>query len=260
MYCKNCGKKIKEGNIFCTNCGSSINENTNRNIEPIRIKLSSFLILVGAIVIIFIICMITFGKKNNTNQSMINGNLEPEEVTEVENERNILEVNDQLETDNVEETLENAYDDTAHLLERIYAKHPELKGKEGIICTNDNNEYWLLDEDGKKMYFTDMESFENALTKCPTKQNILNNNSSNNTNKNTTNTNNYIQIPDLSGMTEQQAKDAVKDLGVKYKISYSEDTNYDEGVVIGQTEHSNLITDVRGRIVTGYTTRKISPR
>lgn len=49
----------------------------------------------------------------------------------------------------------------ANLLEIIYAKHPELKDKEGYICTN-GKEYWLLDKQGKKIYFDSLESFDNA--------------------------------------------------------------------------------------------------
>ena len=26
MFCKKCGKKIKEGNNFCTKCGTPVNE------------------------------------------------------------------------------------------------------------------------------------------------------------------------------------------------------------------------------------------
>ena len=27
MYCKNCGKEIKDGSLFCTNCGAKTEEN-----------------------------------------------------------------------------------------------------------------------------------------------------------------------------------------------------------------------------------------
>ena len=176
MKCKRCGNEIKEGNVFCTNCGASINENTNQNREPIRIKLSTFLILVGAILIIFIFSMVTLGKKNNTNQSMINVNIEPEEVTGVETESNIVELGNQIETDDVVETFGDTYDDTTHLLEQIYEKYPELEGKDGIICSNTYNgytDYWLLDRNGKKMYFTNIDGFEALLPDCPSAQDII---------------------------------------------------------------------------------------
>ena len=35
MYCKNCGKEIKEGNTFCTNCGKPIENNKQENIKQI---------------------------------------------------------------------------------------------------------------------------------------------------------------------------------------------------------------------------------
>ena len=55
---------------------------------------------------------------------------------------------------------------TSDLLEQIYNKYPELRGKEGYICTNDYGEYWLLDKSGDKVYFTDLETFESAKQQC----------------------------------------------------------------------------------------------
>lgn len=54
---------------------------------------------------------------------------------------------------------------TGDLLEQIYAKYPSLQGTEGIVCT-DGTDYWLLDETGNKVYFTDLTSFESALLEC----------------------------------------------------------------------------------------------
>lgn len=54
---------------------------------------------------------------------------------------------------------------TGDLLEQIYAKYPNLEGTEGIVCT-DGTDYWLLDETGNKVYFTDLTSFESALLEC----------------------------------------------------------------------------------------------
>ena len=30
MYCKNCGKEIKDGSLFCTNCGAKTEETENQ--------------------------------------------------------------------------------------------------------------------------------------------------------------------------------------------------------------------------------------
>lgn len=75
-------------------------------------------------------------------------------------------------------TIETTNTSTSNLLEQIYAKYPEYEGKERFICTN-GEEYWLLDELGKKIYFSDMESFESALLQACTSDNI-------DTNSNTT--------------------------------------------------------------------------
>lgn len=52
--------------------------------------------------------------------------------------------------------------DSADLLDIIYSKYPEFKAKDGFICT-DGEEYWLLDNAGKKVYFDSLESFNSAL-------------------------------------------------------------------------------------------------
>lgn len=41
-----------------------------------------------------------------------------------------------------------------------------------------NGTYWLLDEEGKKVYFSDLETFESALTKCGIDINNIENTSS----------------------------------------------------------------------------------
>ena len=76
---------------------------------------------------------------------------------------------------------------TGDLLEQIYTKYPSLEGTEGIVCT-DGTDYWLLDETGDKVYFTDLTSFEEALKECNIDVNSIGN-TSNNKNNNTSNTN-----------------------------------------------------------------------
>lgn len=49
------------------------------------------------------------------------------------------------------------------LLDQIYTKYPEFKDKEGYICT-DGEQYWLLDSEGKKVYFDSIQSFDEIIT------------------------------------------------------------------------------------------------
>ena len=52
-------------------------------------------------------------------------------------------------------------------LEEIFAKYPQYREhQEGFICSG-WDQYWLLDEEGKKVYFYDLDSFEEAMKKCP---------------------------------------------------------------------------------------------
>ena len=98
----------------------------------------------------------------------------------------IFDKNVTLQEDNTETT--GATVTTANLLDEIYAKYPNLKGTEGIICS-DETDYWLLDENGKKVYFTDLSSFEEALKECNIDVNSIGN-TKNNKNNNTNNTTN----------------------------------------------------------------------
>lgn len=56
----------------------------------------------------------------------------------------------------------DSIDNNSSLLDQIYSKYPDFKDKEGYICT-DGEQYWLLNNSGKKIYFNDMETFESAL-------------------------------------------------------------------------------------------------
>lgn len=97
----------------------------------------------------------------------------------------IFDKNVTLPEDNTETT--GATVTTTNLLDEIYAKYPNLKGTEGIICS-DGTDYWLLDETGDKVYFTDLTSFEEALKECNIDVNSIGN-TTNNKNNNTSTTN-----------------------------------------------------------------------
>ena len=131
------------------------------------------------------------------------------------------------------ETSDNTYDNNTNLLEEIYSKYPELEGKDGIICSNNNNKYWLLDKNGKKMYFTNIEGFESLLPDCPSAQAVLNKNSntvnSNQTNNNQINSNQsnqansnnqvkeyiYIDNYDLYGLSKEEIEELLSKKGLK---------------------------------------------
>ena len=53
MYCRNCGKEIKDGNTFCTNCGKKIyTQKVETNKNTINIKFNYILIIIAVILII----------------------------------------------------------------------------------------------------------------------------------------------------------------------------------------------------------------
>lgn len=73
------------------------------------------------------------------------------------------------EGSNVEDKTTETSTNSSNLLETIYAKYPEMKEKDGFICT-DGEQYWLLDKAGKKIYFHDLDSFDSALVKTYTSE------------------------------------------------------------------------------------------
>lgn len=161
MKCNNCNNEIKEEDNFCIYCGipTADDENISKNKLEKKIKII-FPILMVIIIVISIILIIIANV--NTNKRTEDTNTINEETTN--------------QNDTVNETGNNTSEETTseNLLDEIYAKYPELKDKEGIICT-DGTDYWLLDENGKKVYFTDLESFEQAKEKCGLGKEVIEN-------------------------------------------------------------------------------------
>lgn len=133
------------------------------------------------------------------------------------------------------------------LLDEIYAKYPEYKNKENFICTNDS-EYWLLDNNGNKIYFDSLETFESALEKCNTSTTTSSSTTEENTSisTNTINTttyntrsnqdeDKYVNISELIGKTEKEAVNIIKSQDIPYKIIYEEDIEQKDGVVLSKT-------------------------
>lgn len=180
MFCKKCGKKIKEGNNFCTKCGTPVNEIIkNKEISEDKTEMKKdnkkiAIKIIPPIIVIIIIAIIVFlvfkMNKDENIESNVNNEISVEEKDPT---------NSESENITVEEiTSEN-------LLDEIYAKYPKLKDTEGIICT-DGESYWLLDENGEKVYFDSMESFEKAKEECNLDVELLENNEDVETNEETT--------------------------------------------------------------------------
>lgn len=92
-------------------------------------------------------------------------------------------------------TIEIEEETSSNLLDEIYAKYPELENADIQICSDDNGTYWLLDNEGKKIYFSDLETFESALEKCNiTSESTENTESGVNNNKNDSNKSNSSYI------------------------------------------------------------------
>lgn len=230
MKCKKCGNEIEEGNSFCTNCGTEINKKSK---EPIKIKLSTFIVLILLIIVLFCIILFILKTKNNADTT-INGNSSNEQI-------NTLNTNN--EVDNIavisDETYDNTNENTVDLIEQIYTKYPELEGKDGIICYNTYNgytDYWLLDKDGKKLYFSNMENFEVALEKCPSAKKIIAKKNTTSKQQNVTTNNSYNETKRLytsllTHKMEEEVKALMAEKNISYTIEYKEVTSYKDGQV-----------------------------
>ena len=138
-------------------------------------------------------------------------------------------------------------DNNSSLLDQIYSKYPDFKEKEGYICT-DGEQYWILNAEGKKVYFDSLASFEQAvvLTKSNNTENTKdttndykdntgdtknnsteqNSNINNNTNEknNTTqkdSTNNviYIYEDDVISLNEEELYKYLSNNNLKYNVT-----------------------------------------
>lgn len=245
MFCDKCGKEIKEGNTFCNNCGAGIIYNEKKSDKKtISISLNKLVIII--VIPLVLVVLFTFIILNNKKNTSINNNTNT--------------TNNEIKME--EEILDATSEENTNLLDEIKAKYPI---ESESICTDGDN-YWLLFADGDKVYFKDLESFEMAMEACfniEHEDKLRENENNNNSNKNSSTTANedFIRIPDLTGMTEQQAINKAKELNVPYKVVYREDLSYEEeGLVIDQTTHTQILKDIKGNIVAAYSLRILKPR
>lgn len=227
MICKNCGNEIRTGNNFCTKCGKKVNE---KNQEQTKVKFKY--IIIGIILIVMTCITIIIFKLINNSKDLKN-------TAETKNteEQNIYVTQNTVPTQN--EVIKN---EQKNFLDKIYEKYPELKKKEGFICTN-GTEYWILNNHGEKVYFNDLESFEKAIkeseieinnveennSKETSQEGIQNNNQNNNQNtiqneQQVSNENIYINNSMLEGKNEEEITNFLKQKGLKVKINKKNET------------------------------------
>jgi len=92
MFCKNCGKEIKEDDVFCENCGAKVSKplkTNDKNITKGR-KINAWSIFIGIILIIFIGFVLFFVQKiiNEKLKSNTNKNVELESINKSSNSTN----------------------------------------------------------------------------------------------------------------------------------------------------------------------------
>ena len=132
------------------------------------------------------------------------------------------------------QNVEKANTTTGNFIDEIKSKYPK---ESEMICTN-GEENWILNEDGKKVYFDSLESFEKAIS--ITGNNIVNeedttnesvkdssnNNSNNKTTNNNQNNNNsnatneiWIYENDISSLNEESLYQFLTNNNLKYKVT-----------------------------------------
>lgn len=250
MNCKKCGNEIKEGNEYCTNCGHSLNETKINILKEYKIPIIIIAVWIVIIGVIIGIKAINSKKQDNQNTST-NNEIVAENTT-----------NNDIEQENETVIEDDDTDEEKSLLEQIELIDPN---NEYPVCYNEYGEFWILDGEGKKIYFNDIEGFENAVEIYKERINNTFENSesfdtNNNANNDTSDKENFVRIPDLTRMTEQEAVNKVRSLNVPYEVEYREDLSYkEEGIVIDQTTHTQIIKDRGGNIVAAYSLRILYP-
>lgn len=180
-------------------------------------------------------------KSTNDSNSFTWLLLAVDENSDLEEEIKIWQDNINTEIDTIE----------TNFIEEIYKKYSVA---EGCICSN-GDEYWLLDKEGKKVYFDSVESFESAMQICGL--NLLEQKSDieENTNKNKTNKSNNSSVD--TTITENETEkvyysksegfdineylEDFKTNGLKYKITKVEDYDYKSNTVIEITPNYKYV-------------------
>ena len=71
MYCKKCGNITKDDSDYCVHCGNKTNIDVNK--EPIKIKLTTAIILFISLILVFgIMCIFLFIKKDDNGSKNTN--------------------------------------------------------------------------------------------------------------------------------------------------------------------------------------------
>ena len=187
-----------------------------------------------------IICVVTTDKFDNNKIEVL---------LFAHNENNKPEDEIKLWYDTVNVIDENVSDDTIqNFIDEIKSKYPNESEE---ICT-DGEQYWLLDTAGKKIYFYDLESFENALGN--TNINETSKNSQNTNNQNSNKKQNELDpytrqlISFEEGFTIENYTEKLDNWGIKYKVNKVQDLNYENNVVT-KIEPNNCYID-KNTIVT----------
>ena len=169
--------------------------------------------------------------------SKFNNNIE-EVLLLAHNENNNPEDEIKQWYENVSTQNEIIENEPNNILNSIYEKYPNLKNKEGFICT-DGTEFWILNNNGEKVYFTDLESFEKAIKETETninniedsnnketvQENIQNNNLNNiQSEQQQNNESIYINNSMLEEKTENEITNFLEQKELKVKINKKNET------------------------------------
>ncbi|MCX4374926.1 MAG: WG repeat-containing protein [Lachnospiraceae bacterium] len=105
--------------------------------------------------------------------------------------------------------------------------------EEGLKETGDDRIYDMLDELRMSSEGTTDNESEFDVTNVPSETSIPIEAASEE--ETTASTANLVEVPDLSGLSEEEAKKLCEDNGFKYSVSYAGSNDIEKGFVIGQT-------------------------
>lgn len=249
MKCRKCGTEIKEGNNFCTNCGTAINLNINNDVENNRKKINKLEIIIPIIIVIIVLVgVIIFIKNKNVTETDYDPRLEEKKQENVSTEYNEEEKQENVSTEYNEEEKQEVIE--KDLLKEIYSKYPELENTEVIICTN-GTDYWLLDTNGKKVYFESLTEFEEAYTKYyKNTETDVKNNSTTNNNDNYSYSNNNESYYNIDSSNNTNESSSINNVNYKYTFSANENVVFKETTSTSPVAYAILKCQYCGNIIT----------
>lgn len=153
MYCRNCGAKNDEGDLFCAECGMPMEDIAPPEGEqkPVPKKKSVVPLILGLIIVAVLLCVIFF-IWSNANRGDKAAEVQDAEVQDTEVQKEAAEAEaDEADAEELEK--ETAEEEAVELSMSVLGQAPDLTGyiKAGIESAGASSEYYQAGYDNSAM-------------------------------------------------------------------------------------------------------------